>query len=679
MSGRERNRYITTTAVFLLAFGLLGLMLVRSVRVMAQTFTWRPQAGISNTYAGGVASTQRVSFAFDDNLNTAATTYTNADFAGDGATADTVFTFSGRWSAFQQTSSLIRNVGLYVLRESTGNSLDQWKIEYSLTGISGTWINLDNNATTADPIAKGTVSTLTIPSSMDIANDLLVRTTTKQLGTNIYAKLNTYDIRVEADFDTSRGGACPLLIGTISLPDGAINAAYSEIVDASCGNTPYTCTQTGNLPTGLTGANTNSPNYDYQISGTPTAPGDYTFTMEVDDSTTPPQEALKQYTIHIAGLAIAPSNRNLIAIKNTAYSQTFSAVGGTSPYTWCLVSGSIPPGLSFTSGVTGCTATGSSITLSGTPTNDGVYGFTLRLTDSVPETATATFTLQVKSSGVTLVPKKLKDYVKGINYGTGLTDMVPEFIMATNIDSSGAAGDIYYVPSDPSATLTPLSPLLLNPGGSNSLPSAQSGALRVNIEGTIGITQAVGTYPLEIGIRDPSNPAGPTDAETYNLKVLDRKTLLLKTPPAAVTLPADNILEFLVFGEGGAPSIDPNPGPCTNTVDGKKVAYYNYAWQVTPANASSPSLGTSSGTFPDCGSSQPSTVTITFADSTGAPVTGDYNVTFRAQDVLRRQNPTTASYEFTPVTVRIKVIAPAGQTLEKGTGTGTKLRQEQYR
>ncbi|MBI4830835.1 MAG: hypothetical protein HY801_04625 [Candidatus Lindowbacteria bacterium] len=605
MSGRERNRYITTTAVFLLAFGLLGLMLVRSVRVMAQTFTWRPQAGISNTYAGGVASTQRVSFAFDDNLNTAATTYTNADFAGDGATADTVFTFSGRWSAFQQTSSLIRNVGLYVLRESTGNSLDQWKIEYSLTGISGTWINLDNNATTADPIAKGTVSTLTIPSSMDIANDLLVRTTTKQLGTNIYAKLNTYDIRVEADFDTSRGGACPLLIGTISLPDGAINAAYSE--------------------------------------------------------------------------TIAPSNRNLIAIKNTAYSQTFSAVGGTSPYTWCLVSGSIPPGLSFTSGVTGCTATGSSITLSGTPTNDGVYGFTLRLTDSVPETATATFTLQVKSSGVTLVPTKLNDYVKGINYGTGLTDMVPEFIMATNIDSSGAAGDIYYVPSDPSATLTPLSPLLLNPGGSNSLPSAQSGALRVNIEGTIGITQAVGTYPLEIGIRDPSNPAGPTDAETYNLKVLDRKTLLLKTPPAAVTLPADNILEFLVFGEGGAPSIDPNPGPCTNTVDGKKVAYYNYAWQVTPANASSPSLGTSSGTFPDCGSSQPSTVTITFADSTGAPVTGDYNVTFRAQDVLRRQNPTTASYEFTPVTVRIKVIAPAGQTLEKGTGTGTKLRQEQYR
>ncbi|MBI5118710.1 hypothetical protein HZA56_19755 [Candidatus Poribacteria bacterium] len=783
MSGREGNRYITTGVVFALAFCLLGLLLLRSMKVMAQTFTFRPSLGISNTYAGTVASTQRVNFAFDENLNTAAVTYTNADFSGDGATADTTFTFSGRWSAFQQTTSFIRNVGLYVVRDATGNQADQWEIQYTVQGATATdpnwnemvrftitygsdsgetnlavgntvlnttqvpqdaafiksintstntllleryfpggftnWAASDNiqnviGSFTAqvstfsidDNPTKETVGGVFLPANTDIDGLVAVRTRSMQKDGSD-DRLNTYDIRVEAQWDPVSGGAFPLMIATGSLSDGAKNVSYAEEVDAAGGKTDVDgyswATLSGSLPTGLSGANTGSPNYDYSITGTPTTPGDFTFTLEVTDDSSPAQTAQRQFTIHIAGLAISPSNTNLTAIKNSAYSQTFSAVGGTATYTWCLVSGSLPPGLSFTSGVSGCTATGSSIVLSGTPTNDGVYTFTLRLTDgSTPtETATVTYKLEVKSSGVTLLPKKFKDHVKGINYGPAATDMVPEFIVATTIDNSGAAGDIYYAPSYPtmSSSLNPpvnnLSLWVDDPtatppthtlAGTSSLPTGVSGSFRIYVEGTVAITQAPGTYPLEIGIRDLSNPAGETDSETYNLRVLNRKTLLLKAPSATVTLPSNNQLQFLVFGEGGAPSTDPiNPSPpptCiavgSQTLDGKKAPYYTYSWQVTPVGTA-PSLGTSSGTVPDCGSSQPYAVTITFTDSTGAPVNGTYDISFRAEDLLRRQNSSDVNYEFAPATIRIKVIAPAGQTLEKGTGTGTKLRQEQFR
>jgi len=56
----------------------------------------------------------------------------------------------------------------------------------------------------------------------------------------------------------------------------------------------------------------------------------------------------------------------------TAYSFTFTAIGGATPYTFAL-GGSLPPGLSLN------TSTG---TISGTPTTAGTYSFGVVLTDS---------------------------------------------------------------------------------------------------------------------------------------------------------------------------------------------------------------------------------------------------------------------------------------------------------
>jgi len=90
---------------------------------------------------------------------------------------------------------------------------------------------------------------------------------------------------------------------------------------------------------------------------------------------------------------VAPS----VAITTTAvsagavtlfYSQLIEAVGGTGPYTWAVISGTPPPGLTLDP-VTGI--------LSGTPTATGMFTFTVQVMDSSgpPTMAIRTFTINV--------------------------------------------------------------------------------------------------------------------------------------------------------------------------------------------------------------------------------------------------------------------------------------------
>lgn len=69
---------------------------------------------------------------------------------------------------------------------------------------------------------------------------------------------------------------------TTSLPNATLTAAYSQTLVAFGGVGPYTwATTTGTLPAGLTLSSAGA------ISGTATAAGTSTFTVQVTDSTTP--------------------------------------------------------------------------------------------------------------------------------------------------------------------------------------------------------------------------------------------------------------------------------------------------------------------------------------------------------------------------------------------------------
>lgn len=76
------------------------------------------------------------------------------------------------------------------------------------------------------------------------------------------------------------------------------------------------------------------------------------------------------------------------AIKNTAYSQQFSATGGTAPYSWSITSGKLPSGLILNpDGV-----------LSGTPKKEGTAAFTVKAEDKKKKSGSKEFSLKVNST-----------------------------------------------------------------------------------------------------------------------------------------------------------------------------------------------------------------------------------------------------------------------------------------
>jgi hypothetical protein len=168
----------------------------------------------------------------------------------------------------------------------------------------------------------------------------------------------------------------------IDAPDGTVGTFYFGNVTAS--NTTSYSVISGSLPTGVT-LNTSNGN----ISGTPSAAGTFTFNIR---ATGPGGTAnTGNLSVTIAADVVAPA-----WVDNTlsgdlrvgiAYSDGVSA-SGTSP-TYSVSAGSLPPGITLN------TSTGA---VTGTPTAQGSYSFTLRASNAGGE-VTQAFTLVVKPGG----------------------------------------------------------------------------------------------------------------------------------------------------------------------------------------------------------------------------------------------------------------------------------------
>ena len=162
-----------------------------------------------------------------------------------------------------------------------------------------------------------------------------------------------------------------LEITTPGLPNGEAGTAYNATLTAIGGKAPYTWTvAAGALPGGL-----NLNGAIGVISGTPTAAGDFTFTIKAEDSSTVKKSATKSFTINIAAAgALQITTTNLPdGTVNVDYAATIQAVGGTAPYAWSITTGSLPAGLALNP------TTGA---ISGTPTGKGDFSFTVKVTDS---------------------------------------------------------------------------------------------------------------------------------------------------------------------------------------------------------------------------------------------------------------------------------------------------------
>ena len=133
----------------------------------------------------------------------------------------------------------------------------------------------------------------------------------------------------------------------------------------------------GSLPAGI------SLSPAGNLSGTPTATGTFSFTVKVTD--TNGQSATEATSISVSAGVSTTFSAPPAAVVGTAYTDTLTAAGGTTPYTWSVNAGSLPPGLTLSSaGV-----------LAGTPTTAGNYPFTVNVIDKNNGIATASVTLVV--------------------------------------------------------------------------------------------------------------------------------------------------------------------------------------------------------------------------------------------------------------------------------------------
>ncbi len=180
-----------------------------------------------------------------------------------------------------------------------------------------------------------------------------------------------------------------LNITTASLSAAQQQAAYQATLTASGGSAPYLWSlSSGTLPAGLSLTSATG-----EIAGSASKTGSFSFTVQVQDSSSPLKTATHGYTIGVSkpGSSLSITTSNIpSATMGTAYTVAFAASGGSSPYTWSINSGSLPSGLSLGS------STG---VLGGTPAQQGTSNFTIEVTDSAQQTAQAAFSIAVSKSG----------------------------------------------------------------------------------------------------------------------------------------------------------------------------------------------------------------------------------------------------------------------------------------
>jgi Putative Ig domain/Bacterial Ig domain len=266
----------------------------------------------------------------------------------------------------------------------------------------------------------------------------------------------------------------PALTITANLPDWTSNLAYQQTVQTAGGTGIVTFSSTGAFPTGLTLSTSGV------ISGTPTMPGSYSFTVIATDKTSATASQAYALTINpmlaITTSALAPAFQ-----VQPGYSQTISAVGGTGPLTFTS-SGMLPPGLTLSSGGV----------LTGTPTTAGGFPFAILVSDSVG------------SSGSQFLSVTIYDAVAFAT--TSLPAWTTGVVFNQTISVLGGSGPLTYL-------------------GTGSLP----GGLTLGSNGVLsGTPKTAGTYMFAVTVKDGQ---GATGSQPYSLVINPSISISPRTLP----------------------------------------------------------------------------------------------------------------------------------------------------
>lgn len=259
------------------------------------------------------------------------------------------------------------------------------------------------------------------------------------------------------------GSPCDSLNGTTATQIAPIWTGLSPVLSGASKLGDFTLT----VPATAVGAQT----YAAAIAGISASLGNTVVNVSIVNGTqTITVPSVLSFTTPAAG-ALPP------ATKGGAFSQTFTATGGTAPYTWKVNAGSLPAGLGISTNVSGQGV------ISGTPTASGQFNnIIVTVTDSAgaPASVSNTYTLLVNPAITAVAPANLPSGTVGAAYASGnitVTGGTPpyKFTTTANLANIGLA-------------LAPVSPATANVATISGTPT--SGVTNLSIP--LSVTDANG-------------------------------------------------------------------------------------------------------------------------------------------------------------------------------------------
>jgi uncharacterized repeat protein (TIGR03803 family) len=401
---------------------------------------------------------------------------------------------------------------------------------------------------------------------------------------------------------------------------------YAFVQNNATGAGTWTGLQTGTLSNGV---------YSGSATITPTANGTYTYVLTCGGIES-----------GFATLAVAPL-QPLTIVSTTVpngkvgadYLQTLEASGGAAPYSWNMVSGALPAGLSIAA------STG---TISGIPTQAGTTNFVVQVQDaeSIPKAATANLTILIAKTAPTVT-------VTPTTYSITTAQ-----VLAVTVVVAG--------------TPTPTGTVTLSGGGFTSAAATlNGGSASVNIPAgslAVGSVTLTASYTPDITGSSTYNSATETSLAVTVTQAKTTPTVTVTPALSSITTQQDLTVTVIVNGGTG----NPTPTGSVNLTSGSygifPVTLINgsatiivYQGNLTPGSHTLTSTYTpdsTSSSIYDTATGTSSAVTVTQA-KTSPPVTvipASFNLT-TAQSL-----PVTVTVAGTPTPTGSVVLSSGSYT-----------------